>query len=584
MKRLLILYVLACLLAGCTDEEREDVLSSSVIVLGGQIRSLGRAAQDITRFEEGDRISFFSKGGIEADNILLTYINKEWEHGGDLIWNASGEEAVLAAYYPCFALEDWNFYDGDGFLKDLVCARKEVAYGLPVELEFKHLFSKLVFEADETVNGQIQSITFTPSVQVKAIEPYTGTIALTGNAASSFQIAHRSDRIYSFLVPSVPDVTIDIDITTPQGVLSLEATTPQTYESGHEYTYHLIAKEEEVGIYTAEDFIAFSHLINQMEYEGRTLEEFGKNVDGVMTYYLRSDIRFTEEESKRVQPIGFKKYASGDRDDYVFKDCFDGLGHTLFDLQIITPGNTLYQGLFGFIGKEGVVKNLILENCSHVNTSAFELQHIGILVGLNYGMIMNCHVKSCMIEDEKRGYAGGLICDNKETGVVLNSSVDNMRFKGNKLNIGGLCCDNGFVVLNSYMTKCQYVEGSKCVGGLCCTLGTSSTLLNCYVIFSNYPTDDFAPLAYKVLSGAVIRTCYYSEHISVNPVYEGYNYDIQDNVYTFGDSYITTNDGKHLLDALNGWIDENQAIYPDYPLLHWQKGDGNVPFIHQSLP
>ena len=84
MKRLLILYVLACLLAGCTDEEREDVLSSSVIVLGGQIRSLGRAAQDITRFEEGDRISFFSKGGIEADNILLTYINKEWEHGGDL--------------------------------------------------------------------------------------------------------------------------------------------------------------------------------------------------------------------------------------------------------------------------------------------------------------------------------------------------------------------------------------------------------------------------------------------------------------------------------------------------------------------
>ena len=282
MKRLLILYVLACLLAGCTDEEREDVLSSSVIVLGGQIRSLGRAAQDITRFEEGDRISFFSKGGIEADNILLTYINKEWEHGGDLTWNASGEEAVLAAYYPCFALEDWNFYDGDGFLKDLVCARKEVAYGLPVELEFKHLFSKLVFEADETVNGKIQSITFTPSVQVKAIEPYTGTIALTGNAASSFQIAHRSDRIYSFLVPSVPDVTVDIDITTLQGVLSLEATTPQTYESGHEYTYHLIAKEEEVGIYTAEDFIAFSHLINQMEYEGRTLEEFGKNVDGVM--------------------------------------------------------------------------------------------------------------------------------------------------------------------------------------------------------------------------------------------------------------------------------------------------------------
>lgn len=582
MKRLLILYVLACLLAGCTDEEREDVLSSSVIVLGGQIRSLGRAAQDITRFEEGDRISFFSKGGIEADNILLTYINKEWEHGGDLTWNASGEEAVLAAYYPCFALEDWNFYDGDGFLKDLVCARKEVAYGLPVELEFKHLFSKLVFEADETVNGKIQSITFTPSVQVKAIEPYTGTIALTGNAASSFQIAHRSDRIYSFLVPSVPDVTVDIDITTPQGVLSLEATTPQTYESGHEYTYHLIAKEEEVGIYTAEDFIAFSHLINQMEYEGRTLEEFGKNVDGVMTYYLRSDIRFTEEESKRVQPIGFKKYASGDRDDYAFTACFDGLGHTLFDLQIITAENASFQGLFGYIEKEGVVKNLVLENCSHVNTFPNAQQHIGLLAGLNNGTIIGCHVKSCVVADEKFSYAAGLVSNN--SGVILNSSVDNIQFKGSELRIGGFCYENGGVILNSYVTRCQCSEVDK-AGGLCYNLGVSSILANCYVTFLDYPTDEFGPILYNVNGRVSIGICYYSGNITLYPVYDGYkNVLNKDDIHTFDNNYITTNNGKHLLDALNGWIDENQAIYPDYPLLHWQKGDGNVPFIHQSLP
>ena len=507
MKRLLILYVLACLLAGCTDEEREDVLSSSVIVLGGQIRSLGRAAQDITRFEEGDRISFFSKGGIEADNILLTYINKEWEHGGDLIWNASGEEAVLAAYYPCFALEDWNFYDGDGFLKDLVCARKEVAYGLPVELEFKHLFSKLVFEADETVNGQIQSITFTPSVQVKAIEPYTGTIALTGNAASSFQIAHRSD----------------------------------------EYTYHLIAKEEEVGIYTAEDFIAFSHLINQMEYEGRTLEEFGKNVDGIMTYYLRSDIRFTEEESKRVQPIGFKKYASGDRDDYAFTACFDGLGHTLFDLQIITVENASFQGS-----------------------------------GLNNGTIIGCHVKSCVVADEKFSYAAGLVSNN--LGVIFNCSVDDIQFKGSELRIGGFCYENGGVILNSYVTRCQCFEVDK-AGGLCYNLGESSILANCYVTFGDYFTDEFGPILYKVNGKVSIGICYYSGNIALYPVYDGYkNILNKDDIHTFDDNYITTNDGKHLLDALNGWIDENQAIYPDYPLLHWQEGDGNVPFIHQSLP
>ena len=76
-----------------------------------------------------------------------------------------------------------------------------------------------------------------------------------------------------------------------------------------------------------------------------------------------------------------------------------------------------------------------------------------------------------------------------------------------------------------------------------------------------------------------------SGNITLYPVYDGYkNVLNKDDIHTFDNNYITTNNGKHLLDALNGWIDENQAIYPDYPLLHWQEGDGNVPFIHQSLP
>ena len=146
MKKIATYIVFFCtLFAGCVNERLED-WPSSVIVRGNQIQCAGRAVEEHTQFQLGDVVSFFSQAGIEAENVRLTYKDGIWEHGGALEWNASGEAATYTAYYPSFESGKWEYYDEDGFLKDIVYAHGEVSSGMFIELKFQHLFSKIIFE------------------------------------------------------------------------------------------------------------------------------------------------------------------------------------------------------------------------------------------------------------------------------------------------------------------------------------------------------------------------------------------------------------------------------------------------------
>ena len=158
MKKIATYIVFFCtLFAGCVNERLED-WPSSVIVRGNQIQCAGRAVEEHKQFQPGDIVSFFSQAGIEAENVRLTYKDGIWEHGGALEWNASGEAATYTAYYPSFESGEWEYYDEDGFLKDIVYAHGEVSSGMFIELKFQHLFSKITFKVDEKLNEQIQSL------------------------------------------------------------------------------------------------------------------------------------------------------------------------------------------------------------------------------------------------------------------------------------------------------------------------------------------------------------------------------------------------------------------------------------------
>lgn len=565
------LFFLFSLFAGCVNEHVGES-PSLVVIRGGQIQCAGRAAEENTRFQAGDVISFFSQGGIEADNVCLTYENGVWKHGGALSWNTSGKDASFTAFYPCFESGDWDYYDEDGFLEDIIYAKGEVSSGMFIELGFQHLFSKIIFEVDGEMNEQIQRITFTPSVQIESVLPLTGEIVLTGTPAEPFQIEKQSDGIYSFFVPSAHEVTIDIQITTSEGKqLPLATTASQSYQSGYQYTYYLAPEVHEVGIYTEEDFIAFTHLINGMSYPGRTLDEFGETVDGRTTYYLRNDLHFTEETSKDVQPIGVNS-------DNRFEDCFDGLGHTISGLHIVMDNKSSYYGIFAYVLANGRIENLNIDNCSYTNASSTQAKFVGMIVGRNYGTIIGCHVHSCRIENNLAGYAGGIVSNNY--GNVLNCTVNDMQFI-NVMLAGGVCRENKSDIINCGVIRCCFINSEES-GGLCYNVSAGSNILNCYVYSLDAENTDAGVLFYKgTKTSNTTINCYYQGDVSLKPIYktftcEGAVY------YTYDSNFTVTDKGCSLLEALNGWVEDNQGKYSGYSLEYWQKGDENIPFIHQS--
>ena len=567
MKKIVVYIVLLfSLFVGCVDHQSDD-WASSVIVRGARIQCVGRAAEENTQFQAGDVVSFFSQGGIEAENVRLTYQDGIWEHGGVLKWNTSGEAATYTAYYPSFESGDWEYYDEDGFLKDIVYADGEVSLGMSIELNFQHLFSKIIFEVDEKLNEQIQSITFTPSVQVESIDPLTREVTLTGLPASPIQIEKQPDRLYSFFVPSADEVTIDIQITTSEGKPLSSKTSSQLYKSGYQYTYHLAPEERKPGIYTVEDFIAFTHLINEDSYSGRDLDEFKTIVDGRTTYYLHNDLHFTEETSKEVQSIGMNSD---------FGACFNGQGHTISGLQIGCNNTALYNGIFACVGVNGRVENLNVEKCSYIDNRTYNFA--GIITGYNKGVIIGCYVKSCDINSDQSLRVSGITSYN--TGSIFNCSVDDMQFiVKNAVSVSGLCNEHSGKIVNCSVTRCRFMNDYE-LGGLCYNMSSGSSLLNCYVYSLDAENTNLGALLYKY-SGGSMENCYCPEDSTLVPICELASY-YKGKIYTYDSNFTVIDTGESLLDALNGWVEDNQENYPDYPLWRWQERDGNIPFIPQT--
>ena len=297
-------------------------------------------------------------------------------------------------------------------------------------------------------------------------------------------------------------------------------------------------------------------------------------------YYLCDDISFTEEQSARVQPIGFKKQ-SGNRDNTPFYACFDGQGHTLSNLHLITVENTNYQGLFGNIGSTGIVKNLILEHCSYTNHSSksyFE----GMLAGYNEGIIDGCQVKSCTIINQEIGRAGGLV--GEHDGTIVNCLAYNLNFEGTSNYVGGLCYKNSSLIINSYTLSCNFknvVQG----GGLFYSCSTGAQEYNCYVYDSSYlPNKTFGEFSYEVNNtSTIIQYCYYPETCTSDPVCKYFTL-IKDKstIYTYDAGFTVTQTGESLVDALNEWVDKNQDKYTSFTLRHWENSNEGIPVLCQE--
>lgn len=548
---------------GCTNEF-VSTRYNTLIIQGGEVSNFGSPSRNefIETLPAGSQLTFYSQGGIYADELLLSYNGNTWEGESPLKWEDTQQAADGMSFCPPLYRNHSSFYQ-DGILCDQLYARTTTLYGENIHLSFQHLFARVVFDVSSKLNRQISQIEFTPSLSVVSVIPESGEV-ICQETANSLLLERNDLGKYAFLVPPV-NLSIDIRIHTTTGEYYDNRLETYSFSSGHEYTCPIKLADEEIGISTVEDFIAFTHLINGEAYGERSLEEFGEKTGENMTYYLLNDLTFTEEESAQVQMIG--KYGTTTSSvKRLFDDVFDGKGHSLINLQFNAPvGGYYYAGLFSGISSTGVVKDLVLEQA--VYNKENDTKNAAFLAGINRGEINNCMLQNCTVEIIRDDSDFGNLANWNE-GIIINCHVDNVRLK-NEIPQGNALTryNQGGKIINCAITNCNFSK-AKNRSGLICSITKNGEIQNCY-LKGNKGNKNHAICLQA--TGSKIRCCYYDSSPKA-PIGSDYESNPSDSIMKYGSQQPVTED--NLPQILNQWVrDSGARLYPEFSFLLWEKGE-----------
>ena len=188
-----------------------------------------------------------------------------------------------------------------------------------------------------------------------------------------------------------------------------------------------------------------------------------------------------------------------------YKGTFDGDGHTITGLKVdIQSDNTIYAGLFGFLGEGGTIKNLSLAD-SKITCSGNRV-YAGGVCGFNGGTIENCYNTGDVSGTSEYGfvYAGGVCGANGNSATIINcyntGDVSGTSSYGFAY-AGGVCGVNDYgTIENCYNTgevsgTGTSTDGSGYAGGVCGW--NTGTIENCYFLFGT------ADKAVSINSGTV---------------------------------------------------------------------------------
>lgn len=568
MKSLLITIITTLLtLSGCKPEEVTNQPHHSVVVKGNLYSSfLPNTSRNTSSqyLPDQSQISFFSSGGLHAKDNILTYSKDQWQGNFPKEWEDNEMPAYITAYYPPLLTERQSVYNENGELQDILYCQQEIPHGSPIQLQFQHLFSYITFTVCSELNDKLTQIEFTPSVSILHIQPETSQITHTDQTLHTTRFEKHEKGIYNLVIPSGINLSIDITLINANEHICTTLSN-HIFDSNHAYACQIKTTNGNVGIYTPEDFIAFTHLINGYEYQDRSLKEFGSTENGVTTYYLQNDLTLTQEQCKDLLDIGWIKPTKNAG----FKDVFNGQNHTLSQLTLQTYTGRSRTGLFGFIEESGMVKNLHLSQISY-STSGGSCSIIGTLCGENRGNIDGCSLTNSLINTENSTSAGGIAGINK--GNIMNCCIRNVKFSYYKYSYGGIVCINQKNILNCYTENCTYANKSG-GGGICNEQRAGGYIANCFT-YGNVRTKGYYSLTSKILGGKIDR-CYYPD----GEVPTGYGSGTAlTNLYSYHpESYTTEDNNRPLVDLLNEWIkEEGKSMFPDYLFYPWEIGEASL--------
>lgn len=563
-------------LQSCTDNLIYTELRNEAILTGNTYKAAfteNSSADQSFTLNSGSRILLNASGSLQINNEVLTYIDNQWKAENEFDWTGVAENTTITALYPVYsdlAYTKENLYRNES-LEDILYVNDEFPAGNNINLQFKHLFSLLTLHVDEKLQTDFQKIEVKCPVVVSAIEPESAQMMLTTNEAHTSSITRiSSSGNYSFIVPPAENVTISIDIQTNGKKYSTQLQS-KSFIGNQEYIYNLKTSEKTPGIVTAEDWIAFSQLINHKnitEYDGKTLNDFGEMIDGVMTYRLLNDIDFEGVDCSKLEQI---------KESDEFNDVFDGQGYTISHF-IPHSGNGT-TGLFAKIGKTGIVKNLHMKSCSiTIGSKPGSKSGVGILAGLNIGVITNCSVKSGTLNAIAQPTTTGGIAGMSK-GSIINCLVANMEITSGESSCGAITGYSQGYILNCGSVN-NIMKSKSYYGGIS---GNSSSEIpthidNCYV-YNITASKANGGLFYGTAKQSVYSNSFYETSKS-NIKYlikDGTN-NTKTNIFKYESDF--TYNSIPVYQLLNQWIDETApTLYPDYTFTRWTDGGESLPAV-----
>lgn len=581
----MVLSVIA--LHSCTDNTLYTDSPCEAIITGSTYKTAlteEPAGNRFTSLEVGNQILLNAFGSLEVNNEVLTYSGTRWSGSKELYWSDGASEAEVIALFPVYAdlaYTEKNLYE-DHSLRDVLYIHESYSFKEAINFQFKHLFSLLTLHLSEELQERFEGIEVSSSSVVSQILPESAEVVLDNSRSHSTSISDPSlSGDYSFIVPPAENSSIAVTVRTggKQYTTQLQ---PCSYGSNEEYKYNLKTSEKMPGILTAEDWIAFSKLINSSaltEYKGKMLKDFGETVGGVTTYRLLGDIDFAGVDCAELEQIGYAKT------DSYFSDIFDGRGYTLSNMQLKPYWGT--TGVFGAISTNGIIKNLHVKSCNVNITKQSDSTQKGtsILVGNNKGMVTNCSVEDCQITvkeatDKKHSaYTGGLA--GTSTGQIINCYVKGINIdypKAQKIGAnpaGALVGSAQGLILNCYSANNIVKNRGSYNGGICGKASNAAHIENCYV----YGIDQVAT---KGLFAGEAENSLFIHNLSYNTTVKLIG---KGDIKQLSKSLQYTNtftDASNIpvYQLLNQWInDVAPTSYPDFTFTPWTSGGKDLPAI-----
>ncbi|QIB70051.1 DUF4430 domain-containing protein [Aminipila butyrica] len=150
---------------------------------------------------------------------------------------------------------------------------------------------------------------------------------------------------------------------------------------------------------------------------------------------------------------------------------FDGAGYTICDLRI--EATAIYQGLFGYVGSTGVVRNTTVEG----NISA-KANYAGGIAGYNAGTIENCCNKAAITSTQK--YVGGITGSNYGATSYANLiGCYNEGVISAKSDTGGIAGQNRNANISSCYNLAKVESAGSNTGGVV-GYGYTGSITSCY--------------------------------------------------------------------------------------------------------